>query len=90
MHPHGCGGGGGCAGGGVPLEVVTALSWSGEVSLGGILNHHRCAHIVVHISKIKPTRQFVAFVLGPHRHLGEGEEDNNRILVDRVKGALQR
>jgi len=30
-----CGGGGGCAGGGVPLEAVPALSWCGEVSLGG-------------------------------------------------------
>jgi len=31
------GGGGGCAGGGVPLEAVLTLSWCGEVSLGGIL-----------------------------------------------------
>jgi len=31
-----CGGGGGCAGGGVPLGAVPALSWCGEVSLGGI------------------------------------------------------
>ena len=30
------GGGRGCAGGGVPLEAVPALSWCGEVSLGGI------------------------------------------------------
>jgi len=31
------GGGGGCAGGSVPLGAVTALSWCEEVSLGGIL-----------------------------------------------------
>ena len=31
-----CGGGGGCAGGGVPLGTVPALSWCGDVSLGGI------------------------------------------------------
>jgi len=31
-----CGGGGGCAGGGVPLRAVPVLSWCGEVSLGGI------------------------------------------------------
>jgi len=35
-----CGGGGGCAGGGVPLGAVLVLSWCGEVYLGGILNHH--------------------------------------------------
>ena len=29
-----CGGGGGCAGGGVPLGAMPALSWCGEVSLG--------------------------------------------------------
>jgi len=28
------GGGGGCAGGGVPLVAVPALSWCGEVFLG--------------------------------------------------------
>ena len=32
------GSGGGCAGGGVPLGAVLALSWCGEVSLGGILS----------------------------------------------------
>jgi len=31
-----CGGGGGCAGGGVPLGAVPVLSWFGEVSLGSI------------------------------------------------------
>jgi len=31
-----CDGGGGCAGGGVPLGAVPVLSWCGEVSLGGI------------------------------------------------------
>jgi len=30
-----CGGGGGCAGGGVPLGALPVLSWCGEVSLGG-------------------------------------------------------
>ena len=35
--PRVCGGKGGCAGGGVPLGAVPALSWCGEVSLGGIL-----------------------------------------------------
>ena len=35
--PRVCGGGGGSAGGGVPLGAVPALSWRGEVSLGGIL-----------------------------------------------------
>ena len=35
--PRVCGGGGGCAGVGVPLGAVPALSWCGEVSLGGIL-----------------------------------------------------
>ena len=47
-------GGGGCAGGGVPLGAVPALSWCGEVSLGGkhiiILNpplvFSACGHIV--------------------------------------------
>ena len=34
--PRVCGGGGGCAGGGVPLGAVPVLSWCGEVSLGGI------------------------------------------------------
>jgi len=34
--PRACGGGGGCAGGGVPLVgAVAALSWCGDVSLGG-------------------------------------------------------
>jgi hypothetical protein len=33
--PRVCGGGGDCASGGVPLESVPALSWCGEVSLGG-------------------------------------------------------
>jgi len=33
--PRVCGGGGGCAGGAVPLGVP-ALSWCGEVPLGGI------------------------------------------------------
>jgi len=35
--PRVCGGGSGCAGGGVPLGAVLALSWCGKVSLGGIL-----------------------------------------------------
>jgi len=30
-----CGGGGGVAGGGVPLGAMPVLSWCGEVSLGG-------------------------------------------------------
>jgi len=34
--PRVCGGGAGCAGGGVPLETVLALSWFEEVSLGGV------------------------------------------------------
>jgi len=34
--PRVCGGGDGCAGGGVPLGAVPVLSWCGEVSLGGI------------------------------------------------------
>ena len=33
--PHVCGGGGGCAGGGVPPGAVPVLSWCGEVFLGG-------------------------------------------------------
>jgi len=33
--PRVCGGGIGCAGGGVPLGDVPALSWCGEVFLGG-------------------------------------------------------
>jgi len=32
--PRVCGGGGGCAVGGVPLGAVPVLSWSGEVSRG--------------------------------------------------------
>ena len=43
--PRVCGGGGGCAGGGVPLGAVPVLSWCGEVSLGRI-NHHRYRGIV--------------------------------------------
>jgi len=39
--PRVCGGGGGCAGGGVPLGAVPALSWCEEVSLGGI-------HIIIY------------------------------------------
>jgi len=35
--PRVCGGGGGCAGGGVSLGAMPALSWCGEVSLGDIL-----------------------------------------------------
>jgi len=35
-----CGGGGGCVGGGVTLGAVLALSWCGEVSLGGEHHHH--------------------------------------------------
>jgi len=36
-----CGGGGSCAGGGVPLGAVLVLSWCGEVSLSrGYTNHH--------------------------------------------------
>jgi len=38
--PRVCGGGSGCAGGGVPLGAVLVLSWCGEVSLGGILINH--------------------------------------------------
>ena len=34
--PRVCGGGGGCAGGGVPLGAVPVLSWCGEVFLRGI------------------------------------------------------
>ena len=34
--PRVCRGGGGCAGGGVPLGAVPVLSWCGEVSPGGI------------------------------------------------------
>jgi len=34
--PHVCVGRGGCAGSGVPLGTVPALSWCGEVSLGDI------------------------------------------------------
>jgi len=37
-----CGGGGGYAGGGVPLGAVRALSWCGEVFLGGI-------HIIIDV-----------------------------------------
>jgi len=38
--PRVCGaGGGGCAGGGVPLGAVPALSWCGEVSPGGLGLH---------------------------------------------------
>ena len=37
--PRVCGGGGGCAGGGVPLGAMPALSWCGEVSLRGYTNH---------------------------------------------------
>jgi len=33
--PRACGGGVGCAGGGVLLGAVPALSWCGEVCLGG-------------------------------------------------------
>jgi len=33
--PRVCGGGGGCAGGGVPLGAMPVMSWRGEVSLGG-------------------------------------------------------
>jgi len=33
--PRVCGGGGGCAGGGVPSGAVPVLSWCGEASLGG-------------------------------------------------------
>jgi len=36
--PRVCGGGGGCAGGGVPLGPGPMLSWCGEVSLGGGLS----------------------------------------------------
>jgi len=43
--PRVCGGGGGCAGGSVPLGTVLVLSWCGEVSLGGIL-------IIINIYKI--------------------------------------
>ena len=37
--PRVCGGGGGCAGGSVPLGAVPVLSWCGGVSLG-VNNHH--------------------------------------------------
>ena len=33
--PRVCGGGGGCAGGDMPLGAVPVLSWCGEVSLAG-------------------------------------------------------
>ena len=36
--PRVCGGGGSCAGGGVPLGAVLVLSWYREVSLEGILS----------------------------------------------------
>jgi len=38
--PRVCGGGGGCAGGGVPVGAVPALSWWGGVSRG-VTNHHQ-------------------------------------------------
>ena len=44
--PRVCGGGGGYAGGGVPLGVVTALSWCGEVSLEGKHIREDIRHIV--------------------------------------------
>jgi len=43
--PHICGGGGGCAGGDVPLRAVLVLSWCGEVSLGGIQSSDIQTHI---------------------------------------------
>jgi len=38
--PRVCGGGGACAGSGMPLGAVPMLLWCGEVSLGGKLHHH--------------------------------------------------
>jgi len=41
--PHVCGGGGGCAGGGVPLGAVPVLSWCREVFLG-VNNQYQPVH----------------------------------------------
>jgi len=42
--PRVCGGGGSCAGGGVPLGAVPVLSWCGEMSrLSGVNDHHHLA-----------------------------------------------
>jgi len=54
--PHVCGGGCGCAGGGVPLGAVAVLSWCGEVSLGG--KQSSCA------AGVNPGYPFL-FVMGP-------------------------
>jgi len=43
--PRVCGGGGGCASGGVPMGAVPALSWCGEVSLGGKRNSAHARHV---------------------------------------------
>jgi len=44
--PRVCGDGNGCAGGGVPLGAVRALSWCGEASLEGvrIIILYTCIH----------------------------------------------
>jgi len=49
--PRVCGGGGGCAGGGVPLGAVPVLSWCGEVSLGGIQSSPpRCVRLALRLA----------------------------------------
>jgi len=54
--PRVCGGGGGCAGGGVPLGAVLALSWCGEVALGGKHHHHRSVY-AIHYASYYPRSQ---------------------------------
>ena len=55
--PHVCGGGGGCAGGGVPLGAVPVLSRCGEGSFGGIqsssidVSVHPSIHLSIYLNR---------------------------------------
>jgi len=66
--PRVCDGGGGCAGGGVPLGAVPALSWCGEVSLGG-------KHIIIGYPTL--ARSVYALWPGPLQFISV----NSRIIV---------
>jgi len=54
--PRVCGGGGGCADGGVPLGAVPVLSWCGAVSLSGVKISSRTRAARVNPSNLRSLR----------------------------------
>jgi len=77
--PRICGGGGGCAGGGVPLGAVPVLSWCGEVSLGSKQSSSTHTQLI-HTDNTQTTNTYIDRV-------GHGE-GHRRDLVERQERKL--